>query len=121
MYPVDVGDALAQIEFSIFGTVTAFDFDERCIRFRVALSAGEGDVLSSHIESVRAISIRLRCNVSVYRCCPSGIVVDGEGGETVSFVVIRFCWAVAVTKTVPRSFLGFDSPRFRHVTKGLRR
>lgn len=49
---VDIGNAFAKIEFSVFRAVTAFDFDEGVGRLRVAFSTGEGDVLATHIESV---------------------------------------------------------------------
>jgi hypothetical protein len=52
---VDIGNAFAKIEFSVFRAVTAFNFDKGGGGFRVAFSAGEGDVLATHIESVEKI------------------------------------------------------------------
>lgn len=80
-HPVDVGNALAEVEFGIFDGIAAFDFDEGRAWFRVALSTGERDVLASHVESAGECQhLGAMSWGFYYRCCPSGIVVD-VGGE----------------------------------------
>jgi hypothetical protein len=54
---VNIGNAFAEIEFSVFRAFTAFDFDDGVGGLRVAFSTGEGDVLATYIESVERVSM----------------------------------------------------------------
>lgn len=54
MYLVDVCNSFSQVELGIFNAVTALDLDEGGVGFRVSLSPGERDVLSTYVESTSA-------------------------------------------------------------------
>src|SRR5271169_2212574 len=56
VYFVDIGDAFAKIEFSVFDAVATFDFDEGDVRRCVALAACVGDVFASNVEPSAIVS-----------------------------------------------------------------